>query len=101
MSGAAQLLGSGQAGRTRTYDGHFFPGPNLGGVRPNPAFVESTLHDVFLNLLDGDWRLINPQYAGRFARRGTDSSGEFGEVIGGVQLANRIFPMPAINQVVP
>ena len=33
--------------------------------------------------------------------RGADAAGELGEIVGGVQLAHRVFPASAINQIVP
>ena len=33
--------------------------------------------------------------------RGADAAGEFGEVVGGVQLAHRLLPAAAVDQVVP
>ena len=44
---------------------------------------------------------IDAQHAGGFARRGANASGEFREIIGGVQLADRFFPAAAIDQIVP
>ena len=67
----------------------------------DPAFGKSALHDIFFDLLNRDWRLIDPQHTRRFARRGTNAAGEFREVVGRVQLPNRIFPMAVINQIVP
>ena len=67
----------------------------------DPAFGKPALHDIFFDLLDRDRRLIDSQHARRFARRGTNPAGEFREVVGRVQLANRLFPTPVINQIVP
>ena len=73
----------------------------FGGSGPDPAFLKSSLHDVFFVLLDRDRRLIDAQHARGFTRRGTDAAGELRKVIGGVQLPNRFLPAPAIHQIVP
>src|SRR5260370_34854864 len=82
-------------------DRHFFPGADFGGLGPDPAFEKPALHDIFLDLLDRDRRLVDAEHARRFARRGTNPPGEFREVVGGMQLANRLFPTSVINQIVP
>ena len=68
---------------------------------PNPAFLESALDDVFFDLLDRHRRLIDAEHARGFAGRGTNSSGKFREIVGGVQLADGLFPASAINQIIP
>src|ERR1035437_8128174 len=55
----------------------------------------------FLDLLDGDGGLADAQHAGGFTGRGTDASGEFREIVGGVQLAHRLLPAPLVDQIVP
>jgi hypothetical protein len=52
----------------------------------DPALDKPALHDIFLDLLDRDRGLIDPQHARRFARRWTNPAGEFREVVGRVQL---------------
>ncbi len=101
VAGAAKLLRGGQSSGAGAYDCYLFPGEMLRRLGTNPAFFESALDDAFLNLLDGDRRLIDAQNAGRFARRGTDSSSELRKIIGGMQLPDGILPAPAIHQVVP
>ena len=95
------MLRGGQSSRTGTDDGYFLAGANFRGLGMDPAFGESALHDIFFDLLDGDGRLVDAQHARRFARRGTDASGEFGEIIGRVQLAYRALSSGRDRRVVP
>src|SRR5450759_1548540 len=67
----------------------------------DPAFVKSALHDIFLDLLDRDRRLIDAQHTRRFAWRWTNPAGEFREIVGRVQLPHRFFPTPVIDEIVP
>src|SRR5208282_2890123 len=67
----------------------------------DPAFVKSSLHDIFFDLLDRHRRLIDAQHTGCLAGRWTNPAGEFREVVGGVQLADRFFPTTVIDQIVP
>src|SRR5208337_3111883 len=101
VSGAAQLLGRGQSRGARTHDCHFFPGADFWRLGPDPAFVKPALHDIFFNLLDCDWRLVDPEHTRRFTRRWTNPAGEFREVVGRVQLPDRLFPTSVINEIVP
>src|ERR1700682_2368978 len=101
MSGAAQLLGRSQSRRTRTDDRYFFSTANLRGFRTDPTLEKAALHNIFLVLLDRDWRLVDAQYARCLARSGTDAAGKLGKVIGRVQLSNSFLPASAINQIVP
>ena len=65
------------------------------------ALFEGVIRDGLLDQLDGDRRLVDAEHAGRLAGRGTDASGELGEVVGGVQLANRIAPLAVEDEVIP
>src|SRR5260370_6220179 len=101
LSGAAQLLGRCQSCGARTNDGHLFPSANLRRSGTDPAFDKPVLNDIFFDLLDRNRRLVNPQHTRRFARRGTNPPGEFRKIVSRVQLANRLFPTPVIDQIVP
>src|SRR5579872_1225187 len=101
VAGAAQLPGCSQTRWSGAHNGNFFSATNSRRLGVDPAFAESTLDDIFLVLLDRDRGLIDAQHAGGFAGRGTDASGEFGKVVGGVQLANRFLPTAAIDEIVP
>ncbi len=101
VSGAAQLLRGGQARRSGADDGDALAGGELRGLRTNPAFLEAALDDVLLDFLDSHRRLVDAEHAGGFAGRGANAAGEFREIVGGVQLADRLAPQPAIDEVVP
>src|ERR1700685_95483 len=67
----------------------------------NPAFDKTSLHDIVFDLLNGDCGLIDSEHARSFTRCGTNAPGEFREVIGGVQLADRFSPTSAIDEIIP
>ncbi len=67
----------------------------------DPALLEGAVDDVLFDLLDGHRRLVDPQHASGFARRGADAAGEFGKIIGGVQQPDGFAPAAAIDQIVP
>ena len=98
---AAQLLSRSQSCGPRTHNRHLFPGADFGRLGPDPAFQKPALHDIFLDLLDRDRRLVDPQHTRRFARRWTNPPREFREVVGRVQLAHRFFPASVVHEVVP
>jgi hypothetical protein len=94
VAGARQLLRRGQSRGTGADDGDALAG--LGGRRlgRDKALGEGAVDDGLFDLLDGDRRRVDAQHAGGFARRGTDAAGEFGEIVGGVQLAHGLAPAP-------
>src|SRR5580693_1779640 len=67
----------------------------------NPIFAEGMLDDGFLDHLDGDRRFVDSQDAGGFARRGTNTTGEFRKIVGGMQHTDSFAPAVAIDQIVP
>ena len=101
VPGTTELLGCGEAGWTRSDDGHFLAGTMFSGLGTNPSFKESAFDDVLLVLLDRHWRLINPQHARRFARRRTNASGKLREIIGRMQLAHGILPVAVVHLIIP
>src|SRR5580693_4296888 len=101
MTGAAELLRRREACRAGADDRYFFPGTKFRRLGMNPAFEESAFHDIFFVLLDRDGRRVDAQNARRLAGRGADAASELGEIIGGMQLANRVFPAAVIDQIVP
>ena len=82
-------------------DGDALAGARGGGLGTDPAFFEGAIDDGLFDLLDGDRRLVDAEHAGGFAGRGADAAGEFGEVVGGVQLADGLAPAAAVDQIVP
>jgi hypothetical protein len=57
--------------------------------------------DSALDVLDCHGRGIDAQHARAFARRRTDATGEFGEIVCLMQTVEGLFPKPAIYEVVP
>jgi hypothetical protein len=100
-SAAELLLRRCEAGRAGTDDGDFLSRAKFARLWVDPALEESALHDIFFVLLDRDRRRVDAENTRRLTGRGTDAASELGEIIGGVQLANRIFPAAVIDQIVP
>src|SRR5271166_1566781 len=70
-------------------------------MRLDPAFLPGAIDDRALDGLDRHRVVVDVQRAGRFARRGAYAAGELREVVGGMQRADRRFPLVAIDEVVP
>ncbi len=47
----------------------------------DPSLFEAVVDDGALNVLDGDWRLVDAEHARSLARSGTDAAGELGEIV--------------------
>ena len=101
VAGARQLLRRRHSGGTRSDDRDALAGLDFRRLGFDPAFLEGMLDDRLLDVLDRDRRLIDAEHARRFARRGTDAAGELGEVVGRVQLTDRVLPTIAIDEIVP
>src|SRR5882757_625935 len=101
MSSTIELLRSGHSCGAGADDCYFFSGAEGRRLGMDPAFFKSTINDIFFDLFDGYWRLVDSQHAGGFAGRGADTSSELGEIIGGVQLADSFFPASVIDEIVP
>ena len=63
--------------------------------------MKGTFHNRALDLFDGYSRLADSENAGGLTRRRTNQPGKFGEVVGGVQRANRIPPAAPIHHIIP
>src|SRR3984893_5287076 len=101
MSSAIQLLRSCKPGRPRTYHGDSFARARFGKLGLDPSLFPGPVDNRFFDQLNRDWRLIDAQYASRFAGGGTNAAGKLREIIGGGQYAERFFPVIAINEVIP
>ena len=62
-----------------------------------PEFAGVQVLDGF----DGDRIIVDVERAGRLARRRADAAGEFREIIGRMQVARRLVPTVAVDEVVP
>ena len=101
MPGAIQLLRRGKARRTAADYRNLFSGAKRWRLRLDPTFIPRMIHNGALNSFDGHRRLVDAQNTRRLARSGTDASGELWEIVGGVQLPERIAPAVLIYEIVP
>ena len=101
MSGARQLLRGGQAGRSRADDGDTLAGLRRRDLGLHPAVLPGLVDDRAFDRLDGDRRVLEVQRARGLARRRADAAGELREIVGRMQVARRLFPIAAIDEVVP
>ena len=101
VAGAAKLLRSRHARRTRTDDGNLLAGVDRRRLRHDKAQLIGLVGNRLLDGLDGDRRILEVQRASLLTRRGTDAAGKFREVVGGVEVADRLFPIVVIDQIVP
>ncbi len=102
MARAAQLLRGGQPGRAGADHGHGPARLDRGRPRHDPALVEGAVDDRDLDLLDRHRvALADLQHARGLARRRAQPPGELREVVGGVQLVDRLAPAVAVDEVVP
>ncbi len=69
-----------------------------GLIQPLSIALSAIAHSIGL---DGDRDVVDVERAGRFARRRADAAGDFREVVGRVKVARRLFPVAAIDEVVP
>ena len=101
VAGPGQLLGRGQAGRSRAHDGHRLAGAHRRQLRGDPALVPGPLDDLVLDPLDGHRQLVDPEHARRLAGRRAQPPGELGEVVRRVQALHGVGPVVPVDQVVP
>ena len=101
MAGTAKLLRRGQAGRTGSDDGDLAARLFRRRLRADQAKFIGLVGNRLLDRLDRDRRVLEVQRAGFLARGGADTAGELGEVVGRMQVADRLFPLAAVDEVVP
>ncbi len=101
MAGAGELLGGGHAGRAGTDDRDLLARLHRRRLRDDIAHLVGLVGKRLLDGLDGDRHVLEVQRAGLLAGRGADAAGEFREVVGRMQVADRLFPVAAVDEVVP
>src|SRR5699024_9512579 len=69
--------------------------------RRGPAFGESAFHDGKFHVFNGYSVIVDAQYAGAFARGGTQAAGKFGEIVRRVQAVIGFAPAVLAHQVIP
>ena len=101
VAGAAQLLRAGEARRPRADHRHLLAGDPGRRLRLDPALLPRPVDDRAFDRLDGDRDLDEVERARRLARRRADAAGELGEIVGGMQVEDRVLPVVAIDEIVP
>ena len=101
VAGPGQLLGCGEAGRSRAHHGHRAARPRRGRLRGHPSLAPGSLDDLVFDPLNGHRVVVDPEDAGRLARCRAQSAGELGEVVGGVEALDGVGPVVLVHQVVP
>ena len=101
MSSASELLCNCQPCWTRSNNCNTLTSFHTGHLRNNPTLVPCAINDFDFNLLNSHWVGVNANDTCRFARGGAQSTSEFREVVRGMQTFNRIFPVIAIDKIVP
>ena len=96
----AQLGGGGEAGGSRTHDGDSFARVGDTTARDVEAAGERVFGHFVLDALDGDRVARDPKDAGRFARSGTEPTGELREIVGGEQLIGGLLPLGLVDVVI-
>ncbi len=101
MADAGELLRAGEARGAGADDGDALAGLLRRQFRRQPAIGPGAIDDGAFDRLDRHRRIVEVQRAGRFAGRGADPAGEFGEIIGRVQIAGGFLPIRMIDEIVP
>src|SRR5262249_9468464 len=101
MARLIQLSGRSQSCWTRSHDSYGLPSPFRRPAGTNDAFLEGTIDDRDLDVLDGYRVGVDSQYARSFARRRTEAARELGKVVGCEKPQQRFLPLPAVDQVIP
>ena len=102
VTGASELLGSSHSGRPGANDRHTQTRFTLGWLRSDPPLFPGAFDDRLFNLLDRyGIVLADLEYAGRFTGRRAELAREFREVVGRVELVNRVLPPVPVDEVIP
>src|SRR3990167_5357039 len=101
MPGPGELLGAGKAGRPPADTRHALAGPFDRRLGHDPALVPSPVDDRAFDRLDGHRLIDDVERARRLAWSGADASGEFREVVRGMEDVERIPPVRLVDEVVP
>jgi hypothetical protein len=99
---AASSRSNSHAGGAGPDDRDRLAGLVAGRLGLDPTFLEGPVDDRLLDLLDRDRiTLADLEHARRLTRRGAQTTGEVGEIVGGVQLRDRLLPAVAVDKIVP
>src|SRR5438067_12312689 len=101
VTAAVQLLRTRETRRPGADDGDRAAAARVGRLGDDPALLPRARDDRELDLLDRDRvALLDLQHARGLARRGTEATGELGEVVRAVELVDRLAPAVAVDEVV-
>src|SRR5262249_47588409 len=101
VAGPRQLLRAREARRPRSDDGDLLAGLFGVDLRLDPAFFPALVDNGAFDRLDGDGRLDDVDRAARLAGCGADAAGELREIVGRVEVAERLHPVAPVDEVVP
>src|SRR5207244_3721183 len=100
VPGWRQLLGASEPRRTGAHHRDLPAGLVRERLRLYPAFLERLVDDRVLDRLDADRVVVDAQHARFLARSRTDTAGEFGEIVGGVQRLDGALPVLLVDEIV-
>src|SRR3974390_2183606 len=95
-----ELLRAGEARRPRSDNRHLLACLVFRDLRLEPL-RNGTVGDLAFDGFDGDRIFVDVERTGCLSRRWADATSEFREIVGRVQVASGLFPVVAIDQVVP
>ena len=101
VTGAGELLGTGQPRWPGAHHGNGFSGLIGPWLGRDPAFLPAALGDVVLHVLDGYGLIDDVEGAGFLARRRTDTPRELGKIVGGMKHFKGAAPLSPVHKVVP
>src|SRR5690606_18150963 len=101
IAGARELLRAGETRGAAADDGNALARLALGHLRLDPAFLPATVDDRAFDRLDRHRLVDDVERAARLARRRAHPAGELGEVVGRVQVVERLAPVGLVDEVVP
>src|SRR6202521_4178080 len=100
VAGARELLRAGHAGRARADDRDLLAGFGARDLRLDPAVLPGAVDDGAFDGFDGDGIVVDVERAGGLAGRRADAAGEFGKIVGRVQVVRGFFPVALVDQIV-
>ena len=101
VSGAIQLLGTGEPRRTAADHRDCLAAAREWRLRHDPALAPAHVDDRALEALDRHRFVVGRQHAGRLTRCRTGVAGELRKVVGRLQPFQRFPPAAAMHQIVP
>ncbi|AIJ88436.1 hypothetical protein DK63_3204 [Brucella melitensis bv. 1 str. 16M] len=101
MARTRKLLRRRKASRAGADDGNQLAGLAGGRLRHDIAKLIGLVAQRLFHGLDCNRHVLKVQRAGFLARRRADTTGEFREIVGQVQVPDRLIPVVVIDEIVP